>query len=107
MTDDPVVRRELVSLNLTECERVLDQVKAKGGHCDGCGATEFDVGDALYLGFLFLDEDDDAYMVALTCRNPECPAPRTGIKLREKDFLTRDADAARAASWSVEVPDAV
>jgi hypothetical protein len=103
VTDDEV-RPELVSLNLAERECVLKQVEAKGGHCESCGATEFDVGDALYLGFLFLDEDDDAYMVALTCRNPDCPKPRTGIKLREKDFLSRDGNAARAASWTVELP---
>lgn len=94
------VRPELVSLNQAERECVLEQVTAKGGRCEGCGGTEFDVGDALYLGFLFLDEDDDAYMVALTCRNAECPKPRTGIKLPEKDFLIRDANAVRAASWT-------
>lgn len=104
---DTRVRPELVSLNQSERDAVLEQVNAKGGHCEGCGATEFNVGDALYLGFLFLDEDDDAYMVALTCRNPDCPKPRTGIKLQEKDFLIRNADQARAASWTVEVPDAV
>jgi hypothetical protein len=104
VTDNAMVRPELVSLNQAERECVLKQVAAKGGHCEACGATEFDVGDALYLGFLFLDEETDAYMVALTCRNADCPKPRTGIKLREKDFLTRDANAARAASWTVELP---
>lgn len=104
---EPQVRPELVSLNVAEREAVLKQLSAKGGQCEACGATEFDVGDALYLGFLFLDEDNDAYMVALTCRNPDCPKPRTGIKLPEKDFLSRSADEARAASWTVELPDAV
>lgn len=101
------VRPELVSLDQAERECVLKQVAAKGGHCEACGSTEFDVGDALYLGFLFLDEDEDAYMVALTCCNRDCPKPRTGIRLREKDFFNRNADAARAASWTVELPDAV
>jgi hypothetical protein len=106
MTD--IARRpELVSLNSAERECVLKQVAAKGGHCESCGGTDLEVGDALYLGFLFLDEDDDAYMVALTCRNPDCSKPRTGIRLREKDFISRDANAARAASWTVELPDAV
>ncbi|WP_232315730.1 hypothetical protein [Mycobacterium celatum] len=99
-----MTRRELIRLEPIECEKVLEQVIAKGGHCEACGATEFDVGNALYLGFLFLDEDDDAYMVALTCRNPDCAKPRTGIKLRERDFLVRDAADARAASWTVEWP---
>ena len=87
MTDDPMVRPELISLEPAARQRVLQQVTAKGGHCESCGATDFDVGHALYLGFLFLDEDDDAYLVALTCRNPNCAQPRTAIRLRDKDFL--------------------
>jgi hypothetical protein len=42
---------------------------------------------------LFLSEDHDNHMVALTCKNPDCGSPRTGIRLREADFLkepTRD-----------------
>ena len=97
LVDDALVRPELISLEPTARQRVLEQVAAKGGHCDSCGGTDFDVGHALYLGYLFLDEDNDAYMVALTCRNRECAQPRTGIKLREKDFLTSNQDA-RAAS---------
>lgn len=104
VTDDAVVRPELVRLESDERARVLEQVAAKGGRCEICGATDFDVGDALYLGFLFLDEDNDAYMVALTCRNPQCEKPRTGIRLREKDFLIRDGKEARAATWSIALP---
>ena len=98
------VRPELVSLNDADCDRVLALVTAKGGHCEACGATEFDVGHALYLGFLFLDEDDDAYLVALTCRNPKCAQPHTGITLREKDFLSGDGTQARAATWLASAP---
>lgn len=87
MADDALVRPELTSLDSASRQRVLDQVSAKGGHCDSCGGKDFAVGDALYLGFLFLDEDEDAYMVALTCRNPDCAQPHTGIALRDKDFL--------------------
>ncbi len=86
--DDTLVRPELIALYPAARERVSAQIAAKGGHCECCGAKDFDVGDALYLGFLFLDEDTDAYMVALTCRNPDCAKPRTGIVLSEKDFLT-------------------
>ncbi|BBZ39463.1 hypothetical protein [Mycobacterium conspicuum] len=93
MGDEIMVRPELIRLDPASRERVLRQIAAKGGYCGSCRATDFDVGDALYLGFLFLDEDPDAYMVALTCRNPECAVPRTGIVLRDKDFLTRAADA--------------
>jgi hypothetical protein len=84
---DVMVRPELIALDPTARERVSEQIAAKGGYCECCGAKDFDVGDALYLGFLFLDEDHDAYMIALTCRNPDCAKPRTGIVLSEKDFL--------------------
>jgi len=104
---DVMVRPELVSLVPAERDCVLQQVAAKGGHCEACGGTDFQVGHALYLGFLFLDEDNDAYMVALTCSNPDCPKPRTGIKLSEKDFLSRDGQEARAATWRASVPDGV
>jgi hypothetical protein len=86
-TADAMVRPELIALDGATRQRVSAQIAAKGGHCQSCGATEFDVGDALYLGFLFLDEEPDAYLVALTCRNPGCAKPRTGIVLGEKDFL--------------------
>jgi hypothetical protein len=77
----------------TQKSRVLDRVQGRGFTCPTCGSTAFEVGDSLYLGFLFLSEDLDNYMVALTCQNPDCGSPRTGIRLREADFLkvpTRD-----------------
>lgn len=86
--DPTMVRPELTALDSQDRHRVLAQIAAKGGYCENCGGTDFEVGDALYLGFLFLDEDDDAYMVALTCRNRDCGKPRTGIKLREGEFLS-------------------
>lgn len=92
MTEPAMVRPELIGLEPAARERVLAQVAAKGGRCEGCGGTDFTVGHALYLGFLFLDEEADAYLVALTCRNPECPKPRTAIDLREKDFLSVDGE---------------
>jgi hypothetical protein len=86
------VRPELFALDPASRERVLELVAAKGGYCEFCGEKNFDVGHALYLGFLFLDEDYDAYMVALTCQNPDCVKPRTGIVLPEKDFLSETDD---------------
>ncbi len=87
---DTMVRPELITLDATARGRVSEQIAAKGGYCECCGAKDFAVGDALFLGFLFLDEDHDAYMIALTCRNPDCAKPRTGIVLPEKDFLSDD-----------------
>ena len=98
-----MVRPELINLIPADRDRVLEHLAAKGGHCEGCGAIDFTVGHALYLGFLFLDEDDDAYLVALTCRNPKC-AQRTAIRLREKDFLSRGETEARAATWLASAP---
>lgn len=95
-TEGVGVRPELISLDSVSHHRVLEQIAAKGGHCEACGATDFAVGDALYLGYLFLNEEADAYLVALTCRNPDCPKPRTAIRLRDTDFLTyaaSDSDA--------------
>ena len=104
---DVNVRPELVSLDNAEHDCVLEHVAAKGGHCECCGGTDFEVGHALYLGYLFLDEDNDVYMVALTCRNRDCPKPRTGIRLREKDFLRGRDEEARAATWLASAPDGV
>ncbi|OBK38940.1 hypothetical protein A5658_25330 [Mycobacterium sp. 1245111.1] len=103
MTEKVEVRPELVSLVPVDRDRVAELVAAKGGHCESCDGTDFEVGRALYLGFLFLDEDIDAYMVALTCRNPEC-GRHTGIRLREKEFLTRGESEARAATWLASAP---
>lgn len=100
---DPMVRPELISLVPVDRDHVLEQLAVKGGHCESCGGTDFDVGHALYLGYLFLDEDGDAYMVALTCRNPEC-GQRTAIRLNEKDFLSRGETEARAATWLASAP---
>ena len=98
--DDPLVRPELIHLNSAARQRVIENVSVKGGHCERCGATEFDVGHAMHLGYLFLNEDDDAYMVALTCRNPDCPMPRTAIVLHRDDFLSVGGDASAIASAS-------
>jgi hypothetical protein len=81
-------RPELTVLTGEQGDRVLKQVRRRRGSCRHCGGDKFDVGDALYLGFLFLSEDSDAYMVALTCVNPECPAPHTGIRLPAGQFLS-------------------
>ena len=80
-------------LNDAQKRTVLDRVQGRGFACPACGSTAFEVGDSLYLGFLFLSEDLDDHMVALTCKNPDCGTPRTGIRLHEADFLkepTRD-----------------
>ncbi len=102
--DNVSVRPELVNLDRAERDCVLEHVAVKGGHCEGCGGTDFDVGHALYLGYLFLDEDDDAYMVALKCRNRDCPKPRTAITLPESQFLRGRGGEARAATWRASAP---
>lgn len=92
-TDELGVRPELLRLDSAARGRVVDLIGVKGGHCEACGAVDFAVGDAMIMGFLFLDEDADAYLVALTCRNLECPKPRTGIRLCGTDFLSEEQRA--------------
>ena len=74
-------------LDETQKRRVLEKVRERSFTCGSCGSTDFEVGDSLYLGFLFLSEDHDNHMVALTCKNPDCVASRTAIRLHEADFL--------------------
>ena len=68
-------------------QRVLGKIEERDLTCGSCGSDDFEVGEALYVGFLFLSEDHDNYVVALTCKNPDCRTPRTGIKLRGAEFL--------------------
>lgn len=74
-------------LNENQKRRVLEKVRERGTTCGSCGSSDFEVGEALYLGFLFLSEGHGNYMVALTCEEPDCGTPRTGIRLHESEFL--------------------
>jgi hypothetical protein len=78
---------ENIELSEEQKRRVLAKVKERGVTCGSCGSDDFEVGEALYLGFLFLDEERDAYMVALTCKEPDCETPRTGVRLHQPEFL--------------------
>ncbi|MGH3319517.1 MAG: hypothetical protein ACRDN9_04940 [Streptosporangiaceae bacterium] len=67
------------------CRRkVLDAAWEHGPACGRCGSRHLDVGDALEMGSIWPDEALGTYMAALTCR--DCGA-RTGIRLRESEFL--------------------
>lgn len=81
-------RPELVTLTEEEKRKVHAHLRARGWKCATCGSRRTDVGDALYLGFLFLSEDSDAYMVALTCTRPQCSSPRDAIRLHRAQFAT-------------------
>lgn len=87
-------RPELTVLSDEQKHRVLRQVRRGGRSCRHCGGVEFEVGEALYLGFLFHSEDTDAYMVALSCTNPACPAPRTGIRVSAFELYGRRGELA-------------
>jgi hypothetical protein len=86
MTDDTTIRPELSELQPATRQHVFDHITANDTCCSTCGGTDFTIGHALYLGFLFLDEDTGAYLVALTCQNPDCGQPRTAIKLAASDL---------------------
>lgn len=77
---------DLTALTDEERRRVLVAARREGARCPTCHSRKFTVGEALYLGFLFHSEDQDAWYVALTCANRSCPSPRTGIRLRAKEF---------------------
>lgn len=80
-------RPELVVLTADEKHWVRVRAWAHGFRCPGCRRRQFDVGDALFLGFLFVTAGPADYRVALTCRHRSCPAPHTGITLRAGEFL--------------------
>lgn len=75
-----------VALTARECTAVLAVIDRQKLRCPGCGHADFVVGSALPLGFLFLSEGADSFMIALTCRTPGCPRPRTGIRLDGVEF---------------------
>jgi len=82
-----VIIRENTELTERQKGRVLGRVEERNSTCGSCGSGDFSVGEALEMGFLFLDEEHGTYMVALTCANPDCAAPRTGIRLHRTEFL--------------------
>ncbi|RMI30408.1 hypothetical protein EBN03_22500 [Nocardia stercoris] len=86
-------RPENVVLDSGEKSRVLEQVRRRGGVCHNCGNDRFVVGDALYLGFHFRSADPDAYLIALTCTDPDCPSRHTGITLARRLFLSETRTA--------------
>jgi hypothetical protein len=89
-----MIRDDTRRLDSNEKRRVLERVDERGFRCGSCGSEDFEVGDALYLGFLFLSEDHDNHMVALTCKEPDCVNPRTGIKLHTAEFLKEPTEDA-------------
>lgn len=85
----PAQRPEITPLDEQQRDRVRSALRRRRPACPNCGnRRRWSVGDALPLGFLFLDEERDAYMIGLTCRRRNCPSPRTGIIMRADDFLT-------------------
>ena len=82
-----MIIRENTELTEYQRRRVLERVEERNFTCANCGSGEFEVGEALGMGFLFLDEEPGTYMVALTCENPGCGSPRTGIRLHRSAFL--------------------
>ena len=88
MTTTPSGRPDITTLTTKQKKRALEHVWQHQRRCRYCGNTTFTVGDALYLGYLFLSEDQDAYMVGLSCTNPHCPTPHTGVRLPAAQFLS-------------------
>ncbi len=82
-----VIYPENKELNDDQKRKVLEKVEERNFTCESCGSGDFEVGDALGMGFLFLDEEHGTYMVALTCKGSGCGDPRRGIRLHRSEFL--------------------
>ncbi|UNS99885.1 hypothetical protein MMF93_28090 [Streptomyces tubbatahanensis] len=82
------IRPELTVLDAGQRQRVRRALRDRKLRCPHCRRDRFEVGEALYLGFLFLDEATDAYLVALRCTNRACPLPRTGVTLGQEEFMS-------------------
>ena len=82
-----MIRDENRELTEGQKQQALARIGELSFSCGSCGSRNFQVGDALEMGFLFLSEEHGSYMVALTCENPKCESPRTGIRLRDYEFL--------------------
>ncbi len=87
-------RPEITVLSAEQKHRVAKQLRRHRITCTSCGSEDLDIGDGLYLGFLFLHEEQDSYLIALTCKNPDCPAPRTGVRAHESQFLDNGEEPA-------------
>ncbi|MFD6327456.1 hypothetical protein ACFWOL_32585 [Streptomyces sp. NPDC058442] len=87
-----MARPEITPLDEEQRERVRRVLRRRRVACPSCGnRRRWAGGDALHLGFLFLDEDEDededAYMIAVTCRRRGCPRARTGVIVHRADVL--------------------
>ena len=87
MSAEWAARPEITVLSAEQKHRVAKQLRRHRITCTSCGSEDLDIGDGLYLGFLFLHEEQDSYLIALTCNNPDCLAPRTGVRMHESQFL--------------------
>jgi hypothetical protein len=94
MGAERAVRPEITVLSAEQKHRVAKQLRRYGITCTSCGSEDLDIGDGLYLGFLFLREEQDSYLIALTCDNPDCLAPRTGVRVHESQFLDKGQESA-------------
>jgi hypothetical protein len=68
-------------------KRVRAAVERRRPRCKWCGAADFVVGDAFYVGFLFHREEPHAWSIELTCENAACSRPHDTIRGRATDFL--------------------
>jgi hypothetical protein len=89
---------DLVVLDESQRDRLRAQLVREQITCGACGGTEFTVGDALYLGFLFRSERTDAWMVALTCTVPGCPSPHSSVRVHDPRGLLGPRDSTGEAT---------
>lgn len=78
---EPFHRPELRDLTPADERRVRACLRSRRFRCACCGSRRFEVGAALYLGFLFEQAGLDDYMVAVTCTRRSCASPRNGVRI--------------------------
>lgn len=104
MSQHIATRPDTTPLSDQQKRRMLRKVRRRAHRCGGCGGRRFHVGDALYVGFLFLSEERDAYLVALTCARAGCPVPHTAIRSHAAELFGPQQDRPSDAGEAAEPP---
>lgn len=74
-------------LDESQKQRVLELARERDVTCESCGVSDFAVGRAMEMGFIWHNEEPGTYMVGLRCE--DCGA-LTGIRLHESEFLREE-----------------
>ena len=68
-------------------KRIRAVVERRRPRCEWCGAEDFVVGTASYVGFMFHREEPHAWSIDLICANSACSRPLDTIIVRATNFM--------------------